>query len=69
MKVGDLVQSISKYDTAQHIPGIIMHIKNTNSVFLKIPPESALYMVWFYDDEIHPYWEEELRLLSVLERR
>tara|TARA_B100000073_G_C23586314_1_gene514406 strand:- start:370 stop:579 length:210 start_codon:yes stop_codon:yes gene_type:complete len=69
MKVGDLVQSVSMYDTEQTIPGIIIHIQKTNGViFLKNSEIANLYTVWFYGDEIHPYWAEEIKVISTLEK-
>ena len=68
MKIGDLVQSVSMFDTEQNIPGIIVHIQKTNGViFLKNSEIANLYTVWFYGDEFHPYWAEEIKVISTLE--
>ena len=68
MKVGDLVQSISPFDTEQSIPGIIVHIQKTNGVILISDSNIAnLYTVWFYGNEFHPYWAEEIKVISTLE--
>jgi len=68
MKIGDLVQSISMFDTEQTIPGIIVHIQKTNgAIFLKNLEIANLYTVWFYGDEFHPYWAEEIKVISTLE--
>ena len=67
MKIGDLVQSVSMFDTEQNIPGIIVHIQKTNGViFLKNSEIANLYTVWFYGDEFHPYWAEEIKVISTL---
>lgn len=68
MKIGDLVQSISPYDTEQGIPGIIVHVQKTNGViFLSDSKVANLYTVWFYGNEMHPYWAEEIKVISTLE--
>jgi len=68
VKIGDLVQSVSMFDTEQNIPGIIVHIQKTNGViFLKNSEIANLYTVWFYGDEFHPYWAEEIKVISTLE--
>ena len=68
MKIGDLVQSISPFDTEQSIPGIIVHIQKTNGVILISDSNIAnLYTVWFYGNEFHPYWAEEIKVISTLE--
>ena len=69
MKIGDLVQSISMFDTEQSIPGIIVHIQKTNGViFLEDSEIANLYTVWFYGEEFHPYWAEEIKVISTLEK-
>ncbi len=68
MKIGDLVQSVSMFDTEQNIPGIIIHVQKTNGIiFLKNSEIANLYTVWFYGDEFHPYWAEEIKVISTLE--
>ena len=68
MKIGDLVQSISPFDTEQSIPGIIVHIQKTNGViYIKDSNIANLYTVWFYGNEFHPYWAEEIKVISTLE--
>ena len=68
MKIGDLVQSVSMFDTEQNIPGIIVHVQKTNGIiFLKNSEIANLYTVWFYGDEFHPYWAEEIKVISTLE--
>ena len=68
MKIGDLVQSVSQYDSEQGIPGIIVHIQKTNGViYIKDSNIANLYTVWFYGNEFHPYWAEEIKVISTLE--